>query len=168
MSNPKKIDGVKNQNEAKRELLKIKEQAKTISPIKLMQAQSEKFKLWTSLFLDKSNKAYFGNRVRCALAVYDTDDYATAAKIGSQNYKKLQLLNNAVLEADGFGILEAMRLGRKKVEEGDYDDYDRFMERLGIFEPKPMEKKLELVNTFDFTKLGEMILKSRRERGLIE
>lgn len=124
----------------------------------------KKFKEWTALFLDKSNREYYGNATKCALKVYNTDNYATAGSIGSQNLKKLKNIGGIILENEGFGIGEMMKIGMAKVMSGNYGDWDKMMERLGYFEPPA--KNPEGGNTFNFENLNVAIMKDRHNRGL--
>lgn len=161
---PKNIKKPGSQEGATNELTVLEQEAETSTPEELLEAQSEKFKRWAKLFLDATNKDFFGNRVKCALEVYDTENYVSAAGIGSQNYKKLQLIAPALLEADGWSFIEMLRLGKKKVEAGSYDDYERFMIKLGVLEPNAV--KGEGVNNFNFQNLNMLVHKDAQERGL--
>jgi len=97
---------------------------------------SEKFKTWASLFLDKSNPEYWGNATKCALKVYNTDKYNSASCIGYQNYRKLQFLGSEILEREGFSLGKLLKIGVQKMEEGSYDDWEKFMEFIGYFPRK--------------------------------
>jgi hypothetical protein len=94
---------------------------------------SEKFKTWASLFLDQSNREYWRNATKCALKVYNTDKYNSASCIGYQNYRKLQFLGSEILEREGFSLEKLLKIGAQKMEEGSYDDWEKFMEFIGYF-----------------------------------
>lgn len=126
---------------------------------------SEKFKEWITLFMDKSNREYYGNATKCALKVYDTDNYNSASCIGYQNYRKLQNLLLMLLEEEQLGFMDLMKIGITKVLKGSYNDWDSFMERLGYFDSKSKIKD-KLKDTFDFENLNIAIKNSRKKRGL--
>lgn len=125
---------------------------------------SLKFQRWVELFTDKSNPKLYGNKTQCALAVYDTDNYASACSIGYQNFRKLQFLSAEILEKEGFGYAEMMKIGMAKVMSGTFGDWDKMMERCGYFQPK--SKDGEGNNTFNFENLNIAILQERKARGL--
>ena len=121
-----------------------------------------KFQLWCRFFYDEKNKKTHLNATQSALMAYDAKDYNSAACIGYQNYKKLQYLNPAIADLQGFGIGERMKIALAKAMRGDYDDWDKLMVRLGDFEEKPTQLTQ---NNYNFN-LTEEIARSRRERGI--
>lgn len=124
---------------------------------------SPKFNRWAELFMDKSNPKFYGNKTQCALEVYATGNYNSASCIGYQNYKKLQFLASSVLEREGFGFAELMKIGTSKMLAGSFSDWVKMMEILGYFQPKSNEEK---ANEFNFQNLNVMIRKDRKDRGL--
>lgn len=100
---------------------------------------TRKFDAWAKLFMDGSNPEYWGNATRCALKVYDTDNYHSAGQIGYENLKKLEKMAFLILEEAGIGFGELMKIGLAKMLKGSYKDWEAFMERLGYF--KPVSKK---------------------------
>ena len=123
----------------------------------------EKFKAWTLLFMDKGDRKYWGNATQCALKIYDTDNYHTAESIGSQNLKKLKLIGAIVLEAEGMGFGELMKIGASKMLKGSYSDWESLMERVGYFEAK---NKKDDGNTFNVENMQLAIIRDRKARGL--
>jgi len=124
---------------------------------------SQKFQEWVALFIDRSNKEFWGNRTRCALKVYNTENYASAASIGHQNFKKLQLVGAAMLEEKSLGYGELMEIGAAKMIKGSYGDWESFMQQMGYFEPK---SKGGEGNTFNFENLNMQFNADRKARGL--
>lgn len=124
---------------------------------------SQKFKDWTVLFFDKSKPETYGNATRCALATYDTESYQSAARIGFENSKKLKNLAAAVADNEGYGYADLIKIGLKKMMEGSYGDWESFMERMELFDPK---KKQGEGNTFNFDNLNVAIMRDREARGL--
>lgn len=95
-----------------------------------------KFDLWFRYFSDRSNKECFGNATKSALEVYDTKNYASAGVIGHENLKKLKIMRLAWLDMEGYGFGERMKIGLAKALKGNYNDWDKFMVRIGHFEDK--------------------------------
>lgn len=126
---------------------------------------SLKFKHWVELFTDKSNPKLYGNKTQCALIAYDTTKYDSASSIGYQNFRKLQFLASEVLEKEGFGFAELMKIGMAKVIAGSFADWDKMMERCGYFQPKD-KVGIEIGNTYNIANMHDDIIKARRERGL--
>lgn len=126
---------------------------------------SEKFKAWVSLFLDKSNLEYWGNATKCALKVYDTDNYHSAGQIGYENLKKLEKVAALVLEKEDFSFGRLMRIGAQKMEDGSYDDWEKFMQFIGYF-PSKSKIDIESEDAFNFENLNAMIANDREKRGL--
>lgn len=126
--------------------------------------ETVKFNSWVRAFFDKENKKTFGNATESALYAYNTDNRVSAASIGHQNLRKLQTLGADFLEKEGYGFGELMKIGTAKMLEGDYDVWERFMTKLGYFEPP---KPAPTLNQFNFN-MGDAIAESRKERGLDE
>lgn len=59
---------------------------------------------WSQLFLDKDNKATYGNRTESAMQAYDCKSRVVAANIGSQNYRKLYGLASIFAEDRGVTL----------------------------------------------------------------
>ena len=60
--------------------------------------ETYRFNKWVECFTDASNPKTFGNATQSTLAVYNTTNYSSAAKIGSDNYKKVKYLGRAMFE----------------------------------------------------------------------
>ena len=121
-----------------------------------------KFTRWCQYFMNKKSPIY-GNATQCALKVYDTENYWSAARIGYENSKKLKNLGVSIVDMEGFGFAELMKIGIGKMVKGGYQDWDNFMVRLGHFENKP---NVPVAMQFNFGDLGSAINKDREERGL--
>lgn len=126
---------------------------------------TEKFKDWCALYFDKTKPETYGNATQCALAVYDTGNYWSAARIGGENSKKLKNIAVSILENEGFGFADLMKIGVKKMMEGSFSDWKAFMEMLGYFNPKDYGNQ-QTENTFDFNNLNVAIMEARKARGL--
>lgn len=124
---------------------------------------SAKFKRWTELFFDRSNPKFYGNKTQCALVAYDTNNYNSASCIGYQNYRKLQFSAALILELEGFGFGELIKIGASKMMKGSFSDWLKLMEVLGYFNPK---NKAESGNTFNFENLNMQFNADRKARGL--
>jgi len=72
----------------------------------------------------------------------------------------------SIVDQLGYGFADLIKIGLAKMMKGGYSDWDRFMVRLGYFEP---ENKIGVAiqNNFDFSGQEEAIRKSRQERGLL-
>lgn len=126
-----------------------------------------KFTKWCEAFYDKKNRDTYGNATKSALAVYDTKDISTAANIGSKNLRKAKNMRVAVMDMEGFGFVELMKILTAKALAGEFDDMDRLMVRLGYFEPDPkVVVNNNTQNNFNFANIQEAIVASRKERGL--
>lgn len=90
-----------------------------------------KLKKWAELFLDKNNKATYGNRTESAMQAYDCKNRVVAGQIGAQNFKKLRGLASAFADQEGFTF---ELLYRKAVNEVINSDnpawFDRVLELL--------------------------------------
>jgi len=124
---------------------------------------SPKFNRWVGLFIDKSKPKFYGNKTQCALEVYNTENYNSASCIGFQNYRKLQFLASSILEKEGFGFAELMKIGTSKMLAGSFSDWVKMMEIIGYINLKDNEEK---PNEFNFQNLNVMIKRDRKERGL--
>lgn len=132
---------------------------------KLKYKESLKFNRWAKLFTDKSDPTLYGNATRCAIKVYGAKKYHTAGAIGSQNYKKLQSMKEFILDNEGYGIADLMKIGLAKVLKGDYEDWESFMIQMGYMQPQP-KVGVAIQNNFNMAELSEAVAQSRRERGL--
>lgn len=126
---------------------------------------TEKFKDWCALYFDKTRNETYGNATKCALAIYNTESYWSAARIGGENSKKLKNIAVLILEHEGFGLADLMKIGIKKMMEGSFSDWKAFMEMLGHFDPKGHGDK-QTENTFNFDNLQIAIMRDRKARGL--
>lgn len=124
---------------------------------------SAKFKRWAELFFDKSNPRCYGNKTQCALVAYNTKNYNSASCIGYQNYRKLQFSASVILELEGFGFGELVKIGASKMMAGSFSDWVKLMEILGYIDPKGKETP---DNTFNFENLNVAIWRDRKARGL--
>ena len=98
-----------------------------------------KFEMWLKHFLNIRNKKTFGNATQSALLGYDTKDLRTAGIIGHENVVKMKALRGMLAEKMGYTFGELLQVGIKKMKEGDFEDWDRLMVRLGYFEQLPKE-----------------------------
>jgi len=149
------------------QIVEVQPQNVEIDKIKFR--ETLKFKRWTKLFLskmidDKVNPLY-GNATKCALAVYGTKSYMTAAGIGSINYKKLRSMKEYILDNEGYGIADLMKIGLAKVLKGNYQDWESFMIQMGYMQPQP-KVGVAIQNNFNMADLQTAVAQSRKERGL--
>ena len=128
--------------------------------------ETEKFNRWVRCFYDIKDKECFGNATRSALKSYNTKNYNTASVIGHKNIRKAKIMAVSIVDQLGYGFADLIKIGLAKMMKGGYSDWDRFMVRLGYFEP---ENKIGVAiqNNFDFSGQEEAIRKSRQERGLL-
>ncbi|OHD82123.1 MAG: hypothetical protein A2355_07965 [Spirochaetes bacterium RIFOXYB1_FULL_32_8] len=129
-----------------------------------------KFNLWAKYFSDKTDRLCYGNGTQSAIKAYGYDiprQYHLASVVGSKNMRKYESLASMICEQEGFSFSELMKIGLKKMLDGNFKDWEQMMVRLGYFVP---EKQLTTVNTqvatYDFSNLASDIAKSRKERGL--
>lgn len=128
---------------------------------------SQKFKAWARHFFDIRDKTTYGNATRAALKVYNTENVVSAASIGHENLRKLQNVRLAIADNEGFGFADLMRIGIAKMAKGEFADWDKFMVRLGYFEPEPGNIQATQNNfNFNFANMQDAIIASRKERGL--
>ena len=126
-----------------------------------------KYNQWVKAFLDIRDSKTFGNATQAAIVAYKYDpikEYKTAGQIGYQNYKKLENMNPTLMDKLGYSFGELMKIGMTKMVNGSYDDWEKFMKRLGYFEDdkNPQGGTYTQVNV----NLGDAISQARKERGL--
>lgn len=133
---------------------------------------TKKFGDWCRYFLDPTNKTTYGNKTQAAMKAYGynpSTQYNTASCMGYTNYRKLQTLNQHVgaslLEGDGYGFGELLRLGLQKVKSGTYKDWESFMSLLGYFENSVGDIQNLQLSQINFN-LADEIKRSRQLRGL--
>ena len=80
--------------------------------------------------------------------------------------RKYELLAPSMLDKIGFSFGELLKIGVKKMLDGNYKDWDALMERLGYFEGKDAIQQNNQYNQFNFEEIGQAIAQSRKERGL--
>lgn len=96
-----------------------------------------KLKKWTELFLDKSNKATYGNRTESAMQAYDCGNRADAATIGSQNYRKLKGLALNFFEDKGVTVEKLLDVLAARALTSDKAEWWKLAaEVVGIHDPK--------------------------------
>lgn len=124
----------------------------------------EKFKKWTELYLDKSNKSTYLNATESAMQVYDCKNRHSANVIGGQNLVKLGNVRQMIADELGYTLPEMMKIGLAMMIKGGFSDWERMMQLLGhIDDPKHPGPN----NNFQFNlNLGDAIAQSRKERGL--
>lgn len=144
------------------QIVEVKPQNTEVDKVKYQ--ESLKFNRWAKMFTDKTNPNY-GNATKCALAVYGTKKYTSAMVMGSNNYKKLKNLKEFILDNEGYGIADLMKIGLAKVLKGDYEDWESFMIQMGYLQPQP-KVGVAIQNNFNMAELSEAVAQSRRERGL--
>lgn len=154
----------------KKRIKKVQSKAPQITALAVTPEYREslKFKRWCDLFFDRTNRGTYGNATQSALRVYNTERYHSAADIGSKNLKKVEHLRVAIMDNEGLGFGELMKLLAAKAIEGGFGDIERLMVRLGYFEPDPrIVSPTNPTNiTFNFNNIQEAIIASRKERGL--
>jgi hypothetical protein len=96
--------------------------------------QTPKFEKWLSLYADNSNAITFSNATQSALIAYNTTNQNMAAVIGSKNIRKYKMLASMVAEKEGFDFATLIKVGIKKVLEGNYNDWEKFMKQIGYFD----------------------------------
>ena len=131
--------------------------------------ESVLFIRWTKLFMSKTidgqvNPLY-GNATRCALACYGTKKITSAGQIGYENYKKLKGMKEYIVDSEGYGIADLMKIGLAKVIKGNYEDWESFMIQMGYLQPQP-KVGVAIQNNFNIAELGEAVAQARKERGL--
>jgi hypothetical protein len=149
------------------QIVEVKPQNVEIEKIKYR--ESLKFNRWAKLFTSKTINGevnpIYGNATRCALAVYGTKSYYTAGRMGSDNYKKLRSIKEYILDNEGYGVVDLMKIGLAKVLKGDYEDWESFMIQMGYLQPQP-KVGVAIQNNFNMADLQSAVSQSRKERGL--
>ncbi len=126
--------------------------------------ETKKFNLWTKYFTDKNDKTTFLNATQSAIKAYgytSSTQYHLASVTGSKNMRKYEFLSVSVLDVIGFSFGELIKIGVKKVLDGNYKDWESFMEKIGNF-----DEKHQINNQLNFFDLRDAIAQSRKERGL--
>ena len=100
--------------------------------------ETVKFTIWLKKFTDTKSKT-FGNSTQSAIEAYNYDpvsQYKLATVTGVRNRKKAKEMGivEALLEKMGFGFGDLLRIGMKKVLEGNYQDWERMMKLIGYFD----------------------------------
>lgn len=96
-----------------------------------------KLKKWTELFLDKSNRATYGNRTESAMQAYDCKDRVSAGNIGYQNYKKLYGLASILAEDSGVTVDKLINVaGARALTHENPRWFELYTEMTGIRDPK--------------------------------
>lgn len=127
--------------------------------------ETGKFDQWVKHYMDETDKECYLNATRSAMKAYQTENYQTAAVIGHKNIKKYKTLAVITLEKLGFTFSELMKIGMKKMMDGNYKDWESFMERLEYFENRKIIE-LNQSEPYDFANLGRDIARVSLARGL--
>lgn len=154
-------------NKTALEIVPIKKTGKLKSNDYKLKDPGAKFKRWVELFFDKDNPLFYGNKTQCALAAYNTTNYNSASCIGYQNYRKLQFSLAAILELEGLGYGELVKIGASKMLAGSFSDWRELMIMAGYYDPKEKpDMEINIGNTYNIADLYDDIMKARRDRGL--
>lgn len=99
-----------------------------------------RFTIWLRKFTDPKSKT-FGNSTQSAIEAYNYDpinQYKLATVTGVRNRKKAIEMGiiEGLLEKMGFGFGDLLKIGMKKVLEGDYQDWEKMMKLIGYFDIK--------------------------------
>lgn len=86
------------------------EQNKDENKLQVNYRETRKFNEWLRYFLESKNRETYGNATQSALKVYGASSYDSAASIGHQNFKKLQFLSVKILDIEGFGFADLMKI----------------------------------------------------------
>jgi len=154
-------------NKTALEIVPIKKTKKLKSNDYKLKEPSVKFKRWVELFFDKDNPIFYGNKTQCALAAYNTTNYNSASCIGYQNYRRLQFSLAAILELEGLGYGELVKIGASKMLAGTFSDWRELMIMAGYYDPnyKP-DVEINIGAVYNIANLSAYIAKARKERGL--
>lgn len=96
-----------------------------------------KLKKWVGLFLDKSNKATYGNRTESAMQAYDCKDRVSAGNIGYQNYKKLYGLASILADDSGITVDKLINVaGARALTHENPKWFEIYTSMTGIYDPK--------------------------------
>lgn len=128
-----------------------------------------KFNLWAKYFSDKTDRICYGNATQSAIKAYKYDipkQYHLASVVGSKNMRKYEFLASMICDQEGFSFGELMKIGLKKMLDGNFKDWEQMMVRLGYFEPEKQLTANTQVNNFSQINLAEAIMASRKARGL--
>lgn len=125
---------------------------------------NKKYEKWCELFLNPKSETY-GNATQSALKIYKVKKYDTASAIGSMNLRKLKDSGLQFVEQDaGVSVRDLWKILTKKAMDGSYEQFEKFMERLGVIEKDT--KTPMVAQQFNFGDLAEQFTKARQERGL--
>ena len=127
--------------------------------------ETKKFKDWCKYFLDPSSPSY-GNKTQSAMRAYKCKLYTTAGQIGWENYKKLENQMALIADSQGYGAVDLFKITMKKAMEGSFSDWERFMERLGYFQPLRGVPNSVINQQFKLEGIAEAFIQARKERGL--
>lgn len=162
----------KKEKKSKRTIMAIKESqedelAEAIMLAEFDRKMTPKFKAWSALYMDKGNKEYWGNATRCALKTYNTTNVASAARIGHDNTRKLKIFIGTILEYEGMGMGEMIKIGAAKMLKGTFQDWKELMIMAGYYDPnyKP-DVEINIGAIYNIANLSADIAKARRDRGL--
>ena len=163
---------IKKEKRSKRTIMAIKESQEDEMTEAIMLAEFDrkmtpKFKAWSALYMDKSNKKYWGNATKCALKTYNTTNIASAARIGHDNTRKLKIFIGTILEAERMGFGEMVKIGAAKMLKGSFQDWKDLMIMAGYYDPKyKPDASINIGTIYNIINLSADIAKARRERGL--
>jgi len=87
-----------------------------------------------TIYADNCNAITFSNATQSALIAYNTTNQNLAAVKGSNNIRKLKILASMVAEKECFNFATLIKVGIKKVLEGNYNDWEKFMKQIGYFD----------------------------------
>lgn len=131
--------------------------------------ETRKFNLWVKYFTDPNEKDTYGNATKSAVRAYgytSPDKYHLASVTGSKNMRKYEFLASTICDQEGFTFKELMKIGIKKMLDGDFNNWERFMIRLGYFSEHP-NNQINIQNSIGFPiNLCKAISVSRKARGL--
>lgn len=71
-----------------------------------------------------------------------------------------------IADSQGYGVADLFKITMKKAMEGSFSDWERFMERLGYFQPLRGTAANVINQQFNFDNLAERFIQARKERGL--
>jgi hypothetical protein len=156
----------KSTNKTDLEIMPIKNVAHLKSNGYKFKEPSAKFKRWVELFFDKDNPKFYGNKTQCAIEAYNTSNYNSASCIGYQNYRRLQFSLAAILELEGLGYGELVKIGASKMLAGSFADWRELMIMAGYYDPKAKpDVEINIGTIYNIANLHGDIMKARRDRG---
>lgn len=102
--------------------------------------ETMRFTIWLRKFTNPKSPS-FGNATQSAIEAYNydsVDQYKLATVTGVRNRKKADEMGLVVglLDRMGFGLADLLKIGMKKVLEGNYQDWERMMKLIGYFDNK--------------------------------